>query len=351
MPAGYAGEAELFKPVAAVFEALCSSRAEAGDTVKVAVALSGGADSAMLAVHAALAARRVAGISLHCFHIHHGLQSVADDWRDHVHRLAMGLGVPCHSLRVRVEEQSGKGLEAAAREARYAGFRHLAEASGVSHILLAHHLNDQAETVMLRLLRGAGPEGLRAMAPQTLRDNLIYLRPWLDVDRSLIVAAAHDYAARTGWAAVHDPTNVDDAYTRGAVRRRLVPVLDERWPAWRTTLARHARQARDLSLLLAEVAADDFARLDPGADQTDFSLMAWRALSPQRRVMVLRHWLHMHGLRAPTEARMRELCRQLEGLHALGHDRQMRLRHDGQWIGCVRGRVALLRPNDSDETL
>src|SRR5690606_16270229 len=100
------------------------SRAEAGDTVKVAVALSGGADSAMLAVHAALAARRVAGISLHCFHIHHGLQSVADDWRDHVHRLAMGLGVPCHSLRVRVEEQSGKGVEAAAREARYAGFRH-----------------------------------------------------------------------------------------------------------------------------------------------------------------------------------------------------------------------------------
>jgi len=366
-PEDDAGDSQLRMPIeAALAEQLKAGRAAPSDDadpapggapagnggpLRVAVALSGGADSAMLAVHSALAQRRLSRIELHCFHIHHGLQEVADDWRAHVHRLAHGLNVPCHSLRVRVESGSGKGVEAAAREARYQGFSHLAGQTGVSHILLAHHRNDQAETVLLRLLRGAGPTGLGAMAPVMRRDGLTYLRPWLDVDRGLVVAAAQGYAARTGWAAVHDPTNIDDAYTRGAVRRRLVPALDERWPAWRTTLSRHARQARDLAALVDEIAAEDFGRLDPTADGSEFSLAAWRALGPQRRALVLRHWLALRGLRAPTEARMRELCRQLDGLHALGHDRAMRLQHEGHWIRCVRGRVSLLRINDRQESL
>ena len=314
--------------------------------VRVAVALSGGADSAMLAVHAAIVQRQLPGIELHCFHIHHGLQDVADHWLDHAHRLARGLGIACHSLWVAVERNSGKGVEAAAREARYAGLKRLAAATGVSHILLAHHRNDQTETILMRLLRGTGPVGLAAMAPIAERDGLTYLRPWLEVDRATIVAAADDYASHSGWAAVDDPTNVEDAYTRGAVRGRLVPVLDERWPAWRTILLRHARQARDLSLLLEEVAAEDFARLEPALDASDFSLAAWRELGAQRQVLVLRYWLGLHGLRAPTEARMRELCRQLRGLHALGHDRSMRMRHESRLILCERGRVRLSHLND-----
>ena len=322
-----------------------------GTTVRVAVALSGGADSAMLAVHAALAQRELSSIELHCFHIHHGLQGVADHWRAHVHRLAQALRLPCHSLRVQVDAGSGKGIEAAARDARYQGFQYLAAQTGVSHILLAHHCDDQAETVLLRLLRGAGPEGLGAMAPESQRSGLTYLRPWLSVERSAILNAAEQYAECSGWAAVHDPTNVDDAYTRGAVRRRLVPALDERWPAWRTTLSRHARQARELARLLDEVAAEDFQRLDPSDDALEFSLAAWRRLSPQRGVLVLRYWLLRHGLRAPTDARMRELCRQLNGLHALGHDRAMRLRHEEHLITCTRGRVRMLPEGDTRENL
>ena len=114
-------------------------------------------------------------------------------------------------------------------------------------------------------------------------------------------------------------------------------------------MLRHARQARELGELLDEVAADDFSRLDLSADARDFSLAAWRELGPQRQVLVLRYWLRQHGLRTPTEARMRELCRQLRGLHALGHDRSMRLRHEGQWIVCERGRVKLLFENDKLE--
>lgn len=345
LPADY-GIPQLLQPLQAAF----ATAVPRGRPLRMAVALSGGADSAMLAVHAAIVQRQLPGVELHCFHIHHGLQEVADHWEAHVHRLAAGLGLACHSLRVEVQGDSGKGVEAAAREARYGGLKQLAAFTGVTHVLLAHHRNDQTETVLLRLLRGAGPMGLAAMAPQMERHGIVYLRPWLDVDRSVIVAAATQYEALSGWAAVDDPTNVDDVYTRGAVRRRLVPVLDERWPAWRGTLARHARQARELAELADEVAAEDFSRLEASADASAFSLRAWRELGPQRQVLVLRHWLALHGLRAPTEARMHELCRQLRGLHALGHDRAMRLRHEGHWIACERGRVQLLRINDTGES-
>lgn len=346
LPQGY-GDPSLLKPLQNLLDEL--TQAHKGERLSLAVALSGGADSAMLAVHAAIALRHYAGLELHCFHIHHGLQKAADGWAEHTHRLAAGLGLPCHSLRVSVPTDSGKGVEAAARDARYDGLKRLASFTGVSHIFLAHHRDDQTETVLMRLLRGTGPAGLAAMAPISKRDGLTYLRPWLELDRARILAGAQEYAQLTGWAPVDDPTNVQDAYTRGAVRRRLVPVLNERWPAWRTILLRHARQARELGRLLEDVASEDFARLEPNADATDFSLAAWRTLSHERQVLVLRHWLHQHGLRAPTEARMRELCRQLRAVHALGHDRQLRLRHEHHWVVCERGRVRLLRINDKPE--
>src|SRR3546814_10293845 len=149
---------------------------------RIAVALSAGADSAMLAVHAALHARR-RGIEVHCFHVHHGLQEPADRWQDHAHDLAHMLGLACHSRRVRVDLAGGDGIESAARDARYRAFNELAAQAGVQHILLAQHRNDQAETVLLRLLRGAGPTGLAAMAPITQRGGLPFLSPWLENDR------------------------------------------------------------------------------------------------------------------------------------------------------------------------
>ncbi|MGB5806775.1 tRNA lysidine(34) synthetase TilS, partial [Castellaniella sp.] len=131
----------------------------------VGVALSAGADSAMLALHAAQTARG-RGLRLHCFHIHHGLQAEADDWLIQAHRLAGLLRVCCHSRRVTVDVD-GRGMEAAARDARYTALAELAAHAGVGHLLLAHHQDDQAETVLLRLLRGTGPLGLAAMRPVT----------------------------------------------------------------------------------------------------------------------------------------------------------------------------------------
>ena len=306
----------------------------------LAVGLSGGPDSAMLAVHAAAWAQ-AAAIPLHFFHVHHGLQAAADRWESHIHDLGQLLRVPCHSIRVQVDPSKGDGMESAAREARYAALRGLAVQLGVKRILLAHHRDDQAETVLLRLLRGAGPGGLAAMQPCSERDDILYLRPWLDVGRAKILKAAECFSQRTGWVPVCDPTNAHDKYTRAAVRERLAPALNERWPGWQANLARHARLSAEAQQVLNEVAAQDFASLDPSADRKNFSLKAWRDLSAPRQALVMRYWLGLHGLRMPTEARLTDIMRQLRGLHAMGHDRSMRAKHGDAWVCCIKGRISI----------
>lgn len=304
------------------------------------VAVSGGPDSAMLAVHAAkVAARR--GMRMHIFHVHHGLQCIADTWREQVHDLAQLLLVPCHSLRIAVDLAGGDGVESAARTGRYLALASMAKQAAVGHVLLAHHRDDQAETVLLRLLRGAGPTGLGAMAPRTQREGIVYLRPWLDASRATMVQLADAFHELSGWKSVFDPSNVQDRYTRSAVRERLAPQLDDRWPGWQAVLARHARQSREMAQVLDEVAASDLAGLERSDDGRSFSLTRWRELSSARQALVLRHWMASLGLRMPTDARLNDLMRQMRGLHALGHDRQMQVRHGNATILCVRGRVLL----------
>ncbi len=307
---------------------------------RLGVGLSGGPDSAMLAVHAADHAWRH-GLSLHCLHVHHGLQSDAGQWRDRARDLAGRLGADWRERRVDVDFSLGDGTESAARTARYAALIEMSQQLELDAVLLAHHRDDQAETVLMRLLRGAGPQGLAAMRPATRRGGVTFLRPWLEMPRSRILDAAARYAQAHGWQAVQDPTNVHDGYTRGAVRTRLAPQLDQRWPGWQAILARHARQSAEVAELLAEVAAQDFAGLEPGEDGLSFSLAAWRGLSLARQAQVLRHWLARAGLRMPSDARLNELMRQMRQLHALGHDRGLQLRHDGWTIRCVRGRMLL----------
>ncbi|CAP43791.1 tRNA lysidine(34) synthetase TilS [Bordetella petrii] len=310
----------------------------AGAAPRLAVAVSGGADSAMLAAHAAPLARRL-GIDLLIFHVHHGLQAAADDWAAHVQALGRILQVSVHTSRAQVRADSGLGIEAAARDARYAALADLARQHEAGHILLAHHQGDQAETVLLRLLRGAGVQGMAAMAPSMPRDGLLYLRPWLNQGRADILRAAQAFAAQHGWQPVQDPTNADPRYTRAAVRELLTPVLDARWPGWQARLADHARHMADAAGILAEVARADLAALQPSADLASFALAPWRELSAARQAQVLRYWLHLHGARMPTEARLADLLRQLRQLHSLGHDRQMRVTHARHVIRCHRGRV------------
>ncbi|WP_409929339.1 tRNA lysidine(34) synthetase TilS [Bordetella genomosp. 13] len=307
----------------------------------IAAAVSGGADSAMLALAAAHAARGL-GLDLILFHIHHGLQAQADDWAAHVQALGLLLGVPVKQARVRVSDDMGKGIEAAARLARYEALAVLAGQAGASHVLLGHHQDDQAETVLLRLLRGTGLEGMAAMSPLSRRDGLCYLRPWLGVPRAAIREAAAAFVGQRGWQPVEDPTNTDARYTRAAVRTQLKPVLDARWPGWQAIVARHARHMAEAAEVLAEVARADLEGLDFSRRDASFSLAAWRGLSAARQLLVLRHWLAEQGLPMPSDARLAELGRQLRQLHALGHDRNLRVTHAGRVIACVGGRVVVL---------
>ena len=333
----------------------CAARAS---LPAMAVAISGGADSAMLAVMLDQIARE-RGAALVLLHVHHGLVAAADDWALQVQALGRQLGRPVEVLAVQIGALAGRGMEAAARAARYAALLEAARTHLISAIWLAHHRDDQAETVLLRLLRGAGVAGLAAMQPSSVRNGVILVRPWLQVKRSQILAAAAAYTEATGWTPVSDPTNVDPRYSRAAVRTALTPALDARWPGWQDTLVRHARQAGEAQSILDDVAATDLtglmaavptatpiscqasATLRPAAplEGPRFSLAAWRLLSPARQRNVLRHWLGVLGAQMPTAAKLADLQRQLTQLHSLGHDRALTINHGCLRIRCVRGVV------------
>lgn len=315
---------------------------------RMAVGLSGGVDSATLALHLAVWAKQ-RNVLLHCFHVHHGLQSVADDWLNHVQVLALRLDTPCEIQRVEVDLNQGDGMESAARNARYLAFEQMAARTGVKHIYLAHHQDDQAETVLLRLLRGSGPTGLGAMSEISQRNGLSYLRPWLQVTRSQLTAIGKEMTHRLAWEPVNDITNHQDDYTRGALRERLSPHLNERWPGWQKVLGRHARLSQDANLVLNEVAEQDLKTISADdANDGGFSLKAWRELSFARQALVLRYWLEQAALKMPTEARLNDLMRQMRQLHALGFDRRMQVKHDGCVIIGTRGRVILQRHSETD---
>lgn len=306
----------------------------------VAVALSGGTDSVALALVAKqVCAQRTQ--PLFFFHIHHGLMPEADAWAEHLAALARALDVPLSVRHVQVDLEQGLGTEASAREARYQALAGLAQEHSVAAIILAHHQQDQAETVLLRLLRGAGVLGLSAMQENVERQGMRLLRPWLDIERSDLVSIARDYASRSDWHAVEDPSNADPQYKRGAFRTGLVPVLEQHWPAWRQTLVRHAKQAAEVSEILDEVARSDWQTLEADVSGQSFSLKAWRDLSPARQALVLRYWLNRQQIAMPGERRLAELMRQLRQLHALGHDRELLWQHGSYVVRCLRGRVSL----------
>ena len=306
----------------------------------VAVALSGGADSVALAL---VAAEHCASTPrpLYFFHVHHGLTSQADGWVAHLQKFSQELNIPLHVRHVQVDLAAGLGVEGAARDARYTALAQLCLEHDVAALLLAHHRQDQAETVLLRLLRGTGVSGLAAMRAEAQRGGMRLLRPWLEVERVELLAVAQAYEQRTGWAAVQDPSNTDPKYARGALRSALAPVLNTHWPAWCQTLVRHAKQASEANEVLAEVAALDLAALDVKPEDQSFSLLAWRSLSAARQALVVRYWLQKQGVAMPGERRLADLLRQLRQLHALGHDRELLWQHGAVAVRCKQGRVVL----------
>ena len=332
--------AVLTKPLVALLTSLQQSSEQNSFNSKLAIGLSGGADSSMLLATLAPLVRQL-NINLHIVHIHHGLMDDADAWATHCQALANYLGFECQVLPVKVEQQSGLGEEAAARVARYQAYSDYCQQQGIAHFILAHHLNDQAETLLLRLLRGAGVKGMGGMLDEHFYGAVTYHRPWLAIDRKIITTAAEKFTELSGFEMIRDPSNLDIRYKRAAVRRLLIPGLDKAWPQWKQTLSRHARMMLDAQSLLDEVAESDLQQLDLRDGGKDFCLASWRELSERSQANVLRYWLAMHNIPLPTERRINDWLRQLREVHQLGFDRGLSLKHNRWHIAVERGRVRL----------
>ncbi|MBQ1657488.1 MAG: tRNA lysidine(34) synthetase TilS, partial [Rhodocyclaceae bacterium] len=270
--------------------------AASAPALPLAVAYSGGADSTALLL--ACAAQWPG--QLEAWHIHHGLQAAADDFERHCAATCQQLGVPLRVQRVQVPDERGQSTEAAARAARYAAFDQLAAASGVRTLALAHHADDQAETLLLALSRGAGLPGLAAMPARWQRGALHCVRPLLDVPGADI----RHWLRERGATWVEDPSNTDTRYTRNRIRARLLPALDEAFPHFRTTFARSAAHAAQAQEVLDEIAAQDLHTTG-----TPPRIAALQQLSPARQANDLRFWLSTLPGATPSAAQLDELLR------------------------------------------
>jgi tRNA(Ile)-lysidine synthase len=267
------------------------------------VAYSGGMDSTVL-LHALAGLRPRLPAPLAAVHVDHGLAPRSRDWARHCLRFCAGLGVPCRVLPVQAQPRPGESPEAAAREARY---RALKGVMGAGELLLtAHHQDDQAETLLLQLLRGAGPQGLAAMPPVISLGPGRLARPLLAFAHASLWA----YAQREGLTWVDDTSNRDTRFDRNYLRHTVMPLLTARWPAASRCLARAARHQAQAGELLNEMASADLvAARGPRSDTLRGAALA--ALSAPRRSNLLRWWLRSLGLPLPSARVLSRVDREL----------------------------------------
>ena len=282
----------------------------------LAVAYSGGPDSTALL----MACAQKWPAQVRAIHIHHGLQSAADDFERHCRHFCGLIGVPLQVKRVDARHASGQSPEDAARRARYQAFDAIALEEGACSsfrsIALAQHADDQIETLMLALGRGAGLPGLSAMPQNWVRAGVHYHRPLLQVSGSEI----RNWLASHGASYVQDPSNSDERFTRNRIRARVLPALEATFPQFRDTMARSAAHAAQAQTLLLEVAEQDMALVgNPPL------IAGLQALSRARQANVLRHWLRVAHQAVPSAAQLAELQDQLAACRTRGHGIRIKL--------------------------
>jgi tRNA(Ile)-lysidine synthase len=297
------------------------------------LAFSGGLDSTVL-LHLLAAIRSQLPGELLALHVHHGLQAEADAWGTHCERLCLELDLPLRQLELELSPRPGESLEAVAREARYAA---LATALGEGEMLLsAQHQDDQAETLLLQMLRGSGPAGLAAM-PRLASFGSGWLgRPLLDSPRSELEAYAR--SQRLHW--VEDPSNRSLRFDRNFIRHRVMPLLRKRWPAAAATMARSARLSSELQTLVDEQAARDLEAVR-GGQPASLSIRALRELSSPRIRSLLRHWVREEGGSMPGSRHLQRIEQECLGERA---DAQPLVHWGDTEVRRYRDELFLLRP-------
>jgi tRNA(Ile)-lysidine synthase len=265
------------------------------------VAFSGGVDSTAL-LHALSESRDDLGVTLRAVHVNHHLQPHADEWAAHCRKIAVRFSVPLDVLDVNVRRARGESVEAAARAARYGA---IAGHLGRQELLVTGpHREDQLETVLLRLVRGAGVTGLGGIPESAPFGTGLLLRPLLGVERAALVAYCE--AAQVPW--IDDLSNADLRFDRNFLRARVIPALRERWPAVAECVARSASHLAEARSLLDERAHEDLALARDGAG---LRIPVLRGLAPARTRNLLRFWIESAHQPVPSSAVLDQVMGQM----------------------------------------
>ena len=307
-----------------------------GRVPRIAVAFSGGRDSTVL-LDALAALAPAMNFTVVAVHVHHGLSPQADAWAAACTAACAGRGVPLAIRRIEVARAPGESLEATARTARYDAL--FAAAADADAIALAHHADDQAETLLLQLMRGAGPRGLAAMpAMRSSGTGPVLLRPFLALPGAAIEACA--IASGLRW--IDDESNADTRLKRNLLRHEIAPRLAAGFPGYPQTLVRAAELQAEAALLADDLAALDAATaLHDGETGPTLDRAVLAGLSAPRARNLLRWFLRRHDLPAPSAARLEAMMTQLAGAKP---DARVRLSHASVEIGIHRGRIVVHAP-------
>jgi tRNA(Ile)-lysidine synthase len=259
------------------------------------VAYSGGVDS-----HVLLHLCYRSGLTVRAVHIHHGLQAEADSWDAHCRNVCADIGIAYKCIHVDAQPESGESPEDAARNARYRAFAK--ELDNGEVLLTAHHQDDQAETLLLQLMRGAGPAGLASMPLIKSFANGYHARPLLGFQQQQI----RKYAEEQKLEWVDDPSNADTSYDRNYVRRQVMPVLRRNWPNAGQALSQAAKLQQDTLEVVEAMAATDLAAVS-NQQQNSLSVTKLRQLTQARQYNVLRYWINTAGFDRPRRNIMQEI--------------------------------------------
>ena len=297
------------------------------------VAFSGGLDSTVL-LHALASGFELHGVPLLAIHIDHGLQKESDQWAEQCRSAVADVGVDFQSKRVTVDSAAGKGLEAAARDARYAALASLM--SPGDWLLSAHHQDDQAETLLLNLLRGSGPAGIAGIAAIRVFADGWLARPMLSFSRDSLL----EYALQHDLRWIEDPSNSDHSFDRNFLRHEILPKLETRWPGLAKRFYRSSRIAGDTASLLDDLGAIDAQALGDRHDRLRVDDL--KSLSPERQRNVLRYAIRQLGLPTPSAA---QLQRVLDEVVAARDDAEPILKWNGVEVRRYRNCVYLMAPD------